>query len=171
MANMIMRFPGGCAADHFQWKESLKAPEFRKPVGAGDKWFLFRDTYDQDCLDIGINEFMMLCRELGAEPEYTVSLLLSDADDARRLVEYCNGGADTAGSSSTSSQNDIEIYSGNSQNSNSIAWTDPTTGQGYDMYGNPVYSSGGGSSSSAQIAWTDPTTGQGYDMYGNPVYQ
>lgn len=90
-----VRFPGGCAADHFQWKESLKAPEFRKPVGAGDKWFLFRDTYDQDCLDIGINEFMMLCRELDAEPEYTVSLLLSDAEDAYRLVQYCNGDADT----------------------------------------------------------------------------
>ena len=102
------------------------------------------------------------------------SVVLGDRLYDVALARACgmdNGGADTAGSSSTSSQNDIEIYSGNSQNSNSIAWTDPTTGQGYDMYGNPVYSSGGGSSSSAQIAWTDPTTGQGYDMYGNPVYQ
>ena len=80
-------------------------------------------------------------------------------------------GTDTAGSSDVSAQNDIEIYSGSSQNSNAIAWTDPATGQGYDMYGNPVGSPSGGSSSSAQIAWTDPTTGQGYDMYGNPVYQ
>ena len=96
---------------------------------------------------------------------------VTDTSGSQGAASMENGGADTAGSSSTSSQNDIEIYSGNSQNSNSIAWTDPTTGQGYDMYGNPVYSSGGGSSSSAQIAWTDPTTGQGYDMYGNPVYQ
>ena len=96
---------------------------------------------------------------------------VTDTSGSQGAASMDNGGADTAGSSSTSSQNDIEIYSGNSQNSNSIAWTDPTTGQGYDMYGNPVYSSGGGSSSSAQIAWTDPTTGQGYDMYGNPVYQ
>ncbi len=96
---------------------------------------------------------------------------VTDTSGSQGAASMDNGGADTTGSSSTSSQNDIEIYSGNSQNSNSIAWTDPTTGQGYDMYGNPVYSSGGGSSSSAQIAWTDPTTGQGYDMYGNPVYQ
>ena len=96
---------------------------------------------------------------------------VTDTSGSQGAASMENGGADTAGSSSTSSQNDIEIYSGNSQNSNSIAWTDPTTGQGYDMYGNPVYSSSGGSSSSAQIAWTDPTTGQGYDMYGNPVYQ
>ena len=91
---------------------------------------------------------------------------VTDTSGSQGAASMDNGGADTTGSSSTSSQNDIEIYSGNS-----IAWTDPTTGQGYDMYGNPVYSSGGGSSSSAQIAWTDPTTGQGYDMYGNPVYQ
>ena len=90
-----IRFPGGCSADHFQWRESLKAPEFRKPVSAGDKWFLFPDTYDQDCEDIGLNEFAALCREIGAEPEFTVSMLLSDAEDARCLVEYCNGMADT----------------------------------------------------------------------------
>ena len=90
-----VRFPGGCAADHFDWKESLKAPELRKPTGAGDKWFLFRDSFEQDTLDIGINEFIMLCRELDAEPEYTVSLVLSDGEDARRLVEYCNGDVST----------------------------------------------------------------------------
>ena len=90
-----IRFPGGCAADHFDWKQSLKAPEFRVPAHGGDKWFLFRDTYNQDCLDIGLNEFMALCKEIGAEPEYTVSLLLSDGEDAADIVEYCNGGADT----------------------------------------------------------------------------
>ena len=99
-----------------------------------------------------------------------------DTSGSQGAASMDNNGTDTAGSSSSSSQNDIEIYSGNNQNSNAVAWTDPTTGQGYDMYGNPIYSSGGGSSSSSsssssQIAWTDPTTGQGYDMYGNPVYQ
>ena len=82
-------------------------------------------------------------------------------------MDGTQSGTDTAGSSDVSTQSDIQIYSDTGQNSNSVAWTDPTTGQGYDMYGNPVYSS----SSSSQIAWTDPTTGQGYDMYGNPVYQ
>ena len=90
-----VRFPGGCAADHFDWHQSLVAPEFRVPAHGGDKWFLFPDTYNQDCLDIGLNEFMMLCKEIGAEPEITVSLLLSDGEDARKYVEYCNGGANT----------------------------------------------------------------------------
>ena len=95
LAPTSIRFPGGCAADHFDWKESLKAPEFRRPSDGSSKWFLFRDSYDQDCLDIGLNEFIYLCRELGAEPEYTVSLILSDGEDARHLVEYCNGGSET----------------------------------------------------------------------------
>ena len=96
IAPTALRFPGGCAADHFDWKESLKAPEFRKPAdGRSKAWFLFRDTYHQDPLDIGLNEFMMLCKELGAEPEYTVSLILSDGEDARCLVEYCNGDSTT----------------------------------------------------------------------------
>ena len=98
-----------------------------------------------------------------------------DTSGSQGAASMDNGSSasSTAGSTDTSSQNDIEIYSGSSQSSNAVAWTDPTTGQGYDMYGNPVYSSGTGTSSgsSAQIAWTDPNTGQGYDMYGNPVYQ
>ncbi len=91
IAPTSIRFPGGCAADHFDWRQSLKPVELREPMHGEDKWFLFRDTYEQDCLDIGINEFMMLCKEVGAKPEYTVSLLLSDGEDARNIVEYCNG--------------------------------------------------------------------------------
>ncbi len=90
-----VRFPGGCYADHFEWRESLKAPQFRKPVDGRSKAFMLRDTYHQDCVEIGLNEFIMLCREIGAEPEYTVSHLQSDGEDARCLIEYCNGGADT----------------------------------------------------------------------------
>ncbi len=92
-------------------------------------------------------------------------------DSAYIVAPYMGGGSgssagDTSGSQGAASMDD---GSGSSGSTAQIAWTDPTTGQGYDMYGNPVYSSGSGSS--AQIAWTDPTTGQGYDMYGNPVYQ
>ena len=96
IAPTSLRFPGGCATDHFVWKESLKAPEFRKPAdGLSKAWFLFRDTYHQDPLDIGLNEFAMLGKELNAEFEYTVSIQLSDGEDARQLVEYCNGDVNT----------------------------------------------------------------------------
>ena len=96
IAPTALRFPGGCAADHFAWRESLKAPEFRKPVDGLDMMgHLFRDTYHQDTMDIGLNEFIMLCRELNAQPELTVSLVLSHGADAHDYVEYCNGDATT----------------------------------------------------------------------------
>ena len=90
-----IRYPGGCYADHFEWKESLKAPELRKPVDGRSKGFMLRNSYHQDCVEVGLNEFILLCRELGAEPEYTVSHLQSDGKDAAQLIEYCNGGVDT----------------------------------------------------------------------------
>ena len=95
LAPTSIRYPGGCFADHYEWRECLKAPEFRTPVDGTIKNFMLRDTYGQDPLDIGINEFMMLCREIGAEPEFTVSILQSDGADVRDLIEYCNGSADT----------------------------------------------------------------------------
>lgn len=86
-----LRFPGGCCTDHFNWRESIKPRELRKPIDGKVKWFLFPDTYGQDAYDIGLNEFMMLCKEVGAEPEYTVRLVLSTPEEAHDLVEYCNG--------------------------------------------------------------------------------
>ena len=99
----------------------------------------------------------------------SVNVVDTSGSQGAASMDGSTSGTNTSGSTGTSTQNDIEIYSGSNQSSNEIAWTDPTTGQGYDMYGNPVYSSG--SSSSTYIAWTDPMTGQGYDVYGNPVYQ
>ena len=95
IAPASIRFPGGCCADHFDWKECLKPADLRTPFDGSTKDFMLRDTYHQECADISLNEFIMLCREVGAEPEFTVSIVLSDGEDARRLVEYCNGGTDT----------------------------------------------------------------------------
>ncbi len=95
IAPTAIRFPGGCCADHFDWKQCLKSADLRTPFDGAAKDFMLRDTYHQDCADISLNEFIMLCREVGAKPEFTVSIILSDADDAYRLVEYCNGGKGT----------------------------------------------------------------------------
>jgi len=95
LAPTAIRFPGGCYAEYFDWKESLKAPEYRKPIDTSEKIFILENTYHQDCLDIGLNEFAMLCQKVGAAFEYTVSMFLSDGEDARRLIEYCNGDTDT----------------------------------------------------------------------------
>lgn len=53
--------------------------------------FLFRDTDDTDTHEIGIDEFIALCNEVGCEPVITVRLSENTPENAAALVEYCNG--------------------------------------------------------------------------------
>ena len=76
-----LRFPGGCCADHFDYRESFKKPSERAPLFSDDKWFLFRDTFDQDTYDIGVFEFIELCKAVGAEPEFTISVVRDEEID------------------------------------------------------------------------------------------
>jgi len=82
----VMRFPGGCGAHQYNWKNA---------IGRDRKNFLF-----------GIDEFLKVCRQVGAEPLFTVSYFTGDASEAADLVEYLNapndgsnpnGGVDWAG--------------------------------------------------------------------------
>ncbi len=66
----VIRFPGGCGAHQYNWKDA---------IGGGRKHFLF-----------GIDEFLKVCRQVGAEPLFTVSYFTGSAFDAADLVEYLN---------------------------------------------------------------------------------
>ena len=90
-----LRFPGGCFADHYDWKESLKEPDLRTPIDGTEKPFLLRNTYHQDCFEISVDDFMALCKYVGAIPELTVRMVNADMQEAVDLLEYCNGGGDT----------------------------------------------------------------------------
>jgi len=65
-----LRFPGGCGTHHYDWK---------KAIGNNREHFLF-----------GIDEFLKVCEEIGAEPIITVSYFTGDENDAADLVEYLN---------------------------------------------------------------------------------
>ncbi len=102
-------------------------------------------------------------------------------DSASMVSGYIGAGSQSSSSGQSSgTQGEASMNQGNSSSSSSsssssnpqVAWTDPNTGQNYDMYGNPINDgSGYGSASSSNplVAWTDPNTGQHYDMYGNPI--
>ena len=81
-----------------RWKDSLLPPDQRPPVQPtlyeGD--FLLGDTFGQDCMDLGIDEFMALCAYVGAAPVLTVPMIIISNQDGIDLVEYCNGGPQTA---------------------------------------------------------------------------
>lgn len=94
-----LRFPGGCYAEVYDWKDGLLEPDRRTPLWPTlypGHTFLLRDTDGVDSHEIGIHEFMVLCREIGVEPVLTVPVICSELQDGLDLLQYCNGAADTA---------------------------------------------------------------------------
>lgn len=67
-----LRWPGGCAAHEYNWKKTV-GPLAERP--------------DQP---FGLSEFLVLCREVGAEPVLTVADYWGEDSDAADLVEYLN---------------------------------------------------------------------------------
>lgn len=90
-----LRFPGGCYSEFYRWQDGLLPVDQRPPIGPTGLDFLLRDSDDIDTQELGIDEFMALCRELGCEPSLTLRLSESTPEDAAAWVEYCNGGPDT----------------------------------------------------------------------------
>lgn len=93
-----LRFPGGCYAEVYNWKNGLMEPDRRTPLWPTlypGRTFLLRNTDGVDNHEIGINEFMLLCREIGAEPVLTVPVICSELQDGLDWLQYCNGAADT----------------------------------------------------------------------------
>ncbi len=70
----IIRFPGGCGAHHYNWKNA---------IGENREHYLY-----------GIDEFLESVKEIDAEPFFTVSYFTGNAQDASDLVEYLNAPGD-----------------------------------------------------------------------------
>ncbi|MDR1280688.1 MAG: carbohydrate-binding protein CenC [Opitutaceae bacterium] len=70
-----LRYPGGCLVHNFNWKAAVGPLESRPDF------------------QFGIDEWIKLCRELDAEPVFTVSDYYGTAEEAAELVEYLNAPA------------------------------------------------------------------------------
>lgn len=90
-----LRFPGGCYAEFYRWQDGLMDVDQRPPIGPTGLEFLLRDSDDVDMQEIGIDEFIALCREVGSEPALTIRLSETAPEDGAAWVEYCNGSAET----------------------------------------------------------------------------
>lgn len=75
----MMRYPGGCLAHNYDWKKAVG------PLKERGDW------------QFGIDEFIILCRKLGAEPMFTITDYALPAEQipqhAAELVEYLNAPA------------------------------------------------------------------------------
>ncbi len=96
----VIRWPGGCYASAYRWKDGI-GPQDDRGSYPVELW------NDKDVNSFGIDEFMNLCRYVGAEPIMVVDVGTQqwswtlkegesiDLQEAVDWVEYCNGAADT----------------------------------------------------------------------------
>lgn len=92
----VIRWPGGYFAELYRWKAGI-GPQHQREVYPLEAWD------DRDVNSFGTDEFVVLCRQLDAEPlivinighRYFSSPQQEYIEEARQWVEYCNGDTST----------------------------------------------------------------------------
>lgn len=96
----VIRWPGGCFADQYDWRDGT-GPHAQRPTRT-NFWVDSREwpknarrdgpeTFDPN--HFGTVEFVRFCRAAGAEPYLAANLRSLPAQDFWRWVEYCNAPA------------------------------------------------------------------------------
>ncbi|MEP7292063.1 MAG: alpha-L-arabinofuranosidase C-terminal domain-containing protein [Chloroflexota bacterium] len=86
----MLRWPGGCYADHYHWRDGIGAPD-QRPVRLG----LSCGLQVEDDNSLGTHEFLSLCRMLGAEPYLAGNVGSGSPQELCDWVEYCNTSVNT----------------------------------------------------------------------------
>ena len=79
----VVRYPGGNFVSGYNWEDGV-GPVAQRPRRQEQAWRSVEDN------TFGTNEFMDWCNVAGTTPMMAVNLGTRGAEDARRLVEYCN---------------------------------------------------------------------------------
>ena len=92
----VIRFPGGCFADSYDWRDGI-GPAEKRPrrtnfwaMGESEK-APASHRYDPNA--VGTNEFVHFCRLIGAEPYLAANVRSLPASAFQQWVEYCNSPA------------------------------------------------------------------------------
>lgn len=86
----VIRWPGGCYADTYHWKNGV-GPREDRPVTYNENF----GTYEIDTNQFGTNEFMKLCELVGAKPWLNINMMTGNTAEMRDWMEYCNREEDT----------------------------------------------------------------------------
>ena len=91
----VLRWPGGNFAGEYRWMDGLLPVDMRGPLQAAMEIETqpYSDGYDFH--EINTDDFIALCREVGAEPFLTINPVWNTPEDSANWVEYCNGPVDT----------------------------------------------------------------------------
>ena len=91
----LIRWPGGNFAGEYRWKDGLLDADQRAPLQAYTEIETQPHSDGYDYHEINTDDFIALCREVGAEPLITINLGWESPEESAQWVEYCNGGPDT----------------------------------------------------------------------------
>jgi alpha-N-arabinofuranosidase len=90
----VIRWPGGSFSAHYRWKDGIGPQSKRRPYPL----FMWDD---KDVNSFGTDEFITMCRKIGAEPDVVINIGMHEplekraeyCQEAADWVEYCNGPA------------------------------------------------------------------------------
>ena len=84
----VYRWPGGNFVSGYNWRDGIGDRD-RRPPRKNPAWTGVEHN------DVGIHEFMYLCRLLGTEPYVAVNTGLGTVEEIAQQVEYINGASST----------------------------------------------------------------------------
>jgi alpha-N-arabinofuranosidase len=86
LGRVVVRWPGGCFADKYHWRDGI-GPRDKRPRRFG-RW---KETTETN--QFGTHEFMRFCQLCGVEPYLAANVGTGSAEEFQQWVEYCNAPA------------------------------------------------------------------------------
>src|SRR5882724_59719 len=92
----VVRYPGGCFADSYDWKDGV-GPADKRPRRS-NFWGDIEPpsspaNHKYEPNQFGTNEFVHFCKLIGTQPYLAANVRSLSAEDFYRWVEYCNSPA------------------------------------------------------------------------------
>ena len=91
----VLRWPGGNFAGEYNWMDGILPVDMRAPIGSHMATETQPHSGGYDFSEINTDDFVALCREIGAQPFITINPTWNTPEESAAWVEYCNGSADT----------------------------------------------------------------------------
>ncbi len=95
IATPNLRWPGGCFADGYHWRDGIGAPGKRPRTYNYWENRMPKGLHAVESNQFGIHEFMRLCRLVGAEPYVAANVGSGTPQEFHDWVSYCNAPAGT----------------------------------------------------------------------------
>lgn len=91
LAPPVLRWPGGCYADTYHWRDGI-GPRKQRPVSFNENF----GTFQRDDHQFGTDEFLQLCEAIGAKPWININMLSGNVAEMKDWMEYVNRSEDTS---------------------------------------------------------------------------